>query len=169
MTEYLIDLRSYRPICVQNFLHDLREQYKDTSLFKKLVETSDVENLIWLLKVVDEVYLFRNGHWQFVQKYIMANVKYAFATGGTPITTWLINQIEAVLEFERVIIDQVKEMNNSDVSSEVSAVWTDLSEGYARKTKLLHDQVSELSKSDYNVTLVYKRNADLNLEDAFMK
>ena len=60
-------------------------------------------------------------------------------------------------------------MNYSDVSSEVSAVWTDLSEGYARKTKPLDDQVSELSKSDYNVSLVYKRNADLNLEDAAMK
>ena len=41
----------------------------------------------------------------------MSNTKYAFATGGTPITTWLINQIEAVLKYEEDIINYVK--NNS--------------------------------------------------------
>ena len=98
LTEYLLDLRTYRPKCIQNFFVDLREHYNKNPLFKQLTDAKCYEGLVYLLKIVDEVYLFRNGHWQFVQKYIMSNTKYAFATGGTPITTWLINQIESVLE-----------------------------------------------------------------------
>jgi indoleamine 2,3-dioxygenase len=33
-----------------------------------------------------------------VKRYIIDNVKYPRATGGTPITTWLPNQIGACLE-----------------------------------------------------------------------
>jgi hypothetical protein len=112
LTEYLLDLRSYRPRCIQNFFNDLRNHYKINPLFKQLTDAKCYEGLVYLLKIVDEVYLFRNGHWQFVQKYIMSNTRYAFATGGTPITTWLINQIEAVLEYERVIIEYLE--SNSD-------------------------------------------------------
>ena len=52
-----------------------------------------------LIQILDEIYYFRNGHWQFVQKYIMANTKYAKATGGTPIISWIPNQITAVLNY----------------------------------------------------------------------
>ena len=50
----------------------------------------------------------------FVQKYIMANTKYNVATGGTPITTWIPNQIEAVLKFMRVILENIKDKNFVD-------------------------------------------------------
>jgi len=33
-----------------------------------------------------------------VKSYIIENIKYPKATGGTPITTWLPNNIGAVLE-----------------------------------------------------------------------
>ena len=49
--------------------------------------------MCYLLAIVEEIYKFRNGHWQFVQKYIVANTKYAKATGGTPIFSWIPNQI----------------------------------------------------------------------------
>jgi indoleamine 2,3-dioxygenase len=41
---------------------------------------------------------FRHQHWVMVKKYIIDNTKYGRATGGTPITTWLPNQIGACLE-----------------------------------------------------------------------
>ncbi len=165
LTEYLLDLRSYRPVCIQNFFKDLREYYDKKSIFDTLKESNDITGLIYLLKIVDEVYLFRNGHWQFVQKYIMSNTKYAFATGGTPITTWLINQIEAVLEFERVIIEYLKQ-NFIDTSLENYDTWIQLEEGYSRKRKLLLEQVQELQNNNYNIDLVYLKNSELKLEDS---
>jgi len=164
LTEYLLDLRTYRPKCIQNFFDDLRKHYKEQPLFKQLTDAKCYEGLVYLLKIVDEVYLFRNGHWQFVQKYIMSNTKYAFATGGTPITTWLINQIEAVLEYERVIIEHL----NTNYSAELkeNELWLNLSNTYHKKRSLLVEQVNELKNIDYNIELVYMKNSELDLEDS---
>ena len=126
--------------------------------------TNNFEGLVYLLKIVDEVYLFRNGHWQFVQKYIMSNTRYAFATGGTPITTWLINQIEAVLEYERVIIEYL-ESNFKDALRE-NEIWLTLTSDYNKKRSLLIEQVNELRKIDYNIDFVYMKNSELDLEDS---
>jgi indoleamine 2,3-dioxygenase len=163
LTEYLMDLRTYRPKCIQNFLMDLRSYYKEQPLFNKLVEAGNYEGLVYLLKIVDEVYLFRNGHWQFVQKYIMSNTKYAFATGGTPITSWLINQIEAVLEYERVIIEYLNNNHKTDLLE--NELWISLSNDYNSKKNLLVDQVNELKKIDYNINFVYMKNCEMNLDD----
>ena len=163
LTEYLLDLRTYRPKCIQNFFIDLRNYYKENPLFKQLTNAKCYEGLVYLLKIVDEVYLFRNGHWQFVQKYIMSNTKYAFATGGTPITTWLINQIEAVLEYERVIIEHLQ-INYTDELKE-NELWLTLQSSFNKKTDLLVEQVSELKKIDYNIELVYMKNSEMNLDD----
>ena len=164
LTTYLMDLRSYRPICIQEFFVDLRAYYQANPIFDTFVRTENFEGLVYLLKIVDEVYLFRNGHWQFVQKYIMSNTKYAFATGGTPITTWLINQIEAVLEFEREIIDYIKiNLKNTLPNQEI---WNKLSTEYSSKRELLIEQVSELQKFTYDINLVYMKNAEKKLEDS---
>jgi indoleamine 2,3-dioxygenase len=160
LTEYLLDLRTYRPTCIQNYLSDLRNYYKEKPLFKQLIEAGSYEGLVYLLKIVNEVYLFRNGHWQFVQKYIMSNTKYAFATGGTPITSWLINQIEAVLEYERVIIEYLNE-NYTNKSSENTL----LQDEYCTKKNLLLEQVNELKKIDYNIDFVYMKNSEMKLDD----
>lgn len=164
LTEYLLDLRTYRPKCIQNFFVDLRNYYKEKPLFNQLIDSNCYEGLVYLLKIVDEVYLFRNGHWQFVQKYIMSNTKYAFATGGTPITTWLINQIEAVLEYERVIIEYLT-TNYSDKLCK-NELWENLRDSYIRKKNLLIEQVNELKKIDYNIEFVYMKNNELELEDS---
>ena len=177
LTQYLMDLRSYRPLCMQNFFADLRQFYKEHSIFEYLKKNKDYKGLIYLLKIVDEVYLFRNGHWQFVQKYIMSNTKYAFATGGTPITTWLINQIEAVLEFEKDIVTFLrkeftfKEMArfvriNPSLSEEFYELATNLIKGLENKQKLLISQVNELKKANYDINLIYIKNQELQLEDS---
>jgi indoleamine 2,3-dioxygenase len=164
LTAYLMDLRSYRPVCIQEFFKDLRTYYQSNPIFDELVATGNFEGMVYLLKIIDEVYLFRNGHWQFVQKYIMSNTKYAFATGGTPITTWLINQIEAVLEFEGVIIDYVSTNIKGELSNQ--DIWIKLRDEYNAKKELLMEQVNELKKSNYDVNLVYMKNVELKLEDS---
>jgi len=175
LTQYLLDLRSYRPVCIQEFFNDLREYYKNNSIFEKFKKDLNFTGLIYLLCIVDEVYLFRNGHWQFVQKYIMSNTKYAFATGGTPITTWLINQIEAVLEFEKDIIEFLSANNfkipwsivhNKYPEREFYSLAASLIEGLPRKQKLLLHQVNELKNANYDINLIYMKNQEMKLEDA---
>ena len=94
----------------------------------------------------------------------MSNTKYAFATGGTPITTWLINQIEAVLEYERVIIEHLQANYIDDLKE--NELWLNLQGSYSKKMDLLMEQVNELKKIDYNIELVYMKNSELALEDS---
>ena len=96
LTKYLYDLRNYRPKVIIEFFNDLEKESNNLTL--KIAELCGVKGLIYLLKVINEIYLFRNGHWQFVKKYIMENTKYNVATGGTPLTSWLPNQIKACLD-----------------------------------------------------------------------
>lgn len=168
LTKYLLDLRSYRPKCIQEFFEDLQSYYLDTNnnIFDHMKRTNNVEGLIYLLNIVDEVYLFRNGHWQFVQKYIMSNTKYSVATGGTPITSWLINQIEAVLNYEKDIIEYlsgIEERIMEKVSN--SHIFYSLNDSYPRKRKLLEEQIKELRNHDYSIANVYRKNKELGLED----
>ena len=97
LTSYLMDLRQYRPMCIQNFFKELTEQMSKKPLVQRLIEDDNQIGMQGLMKTYEEIYLFRNGHWQFVQKYIMQNTAYPKATGGTPITSWIPNQIKAVL------------------------------------------------------------------------
>jgi len=160
LTEYLLDLRTYRPLCIQNFFSDLYSTYKNCFIFNQLKNEKDVEGLLHLLKIVDEVYYFRNGHWQFVQKYIMENTTYPRATGGTPITSWLVNQIEAVLTYEKVIIDAIRDISDvSDIRD------SDLIKTYPQKVSLLQQQVEEMKNKDIDVQLIYIKNKELGLED----
>lgn len=57
---------------------------------------------------IHAAYKFRRQHWSMVRRYIMDNTKYPRATGGTPITTWLPNQIGACLEMCREFMDVIK-------------------------------------------------------------
>ena len=96
LTKYLLDLRQYRPKCVQHFFHDLEKTMKEKPLMTQLINTNNQVGMIELMRAYEEIYLFRNGHWQLC-KYIMQNTAYPKATGGTPITSWIPNQIKAVL------------------------------------------------------------------------
>ena len=76
LTRYLMDLRSYRPKCIQQFLEDLRKIMFQKPLVGTLKNQNNQKGAIYLLELLEEIYLFRNGHWQFVQKYIMQNTAY---------------------------------------------------------------------------------------------
>ncbi len=138
LTQYLLDMRQYRPKVVQQFLADLEQNHLDINLL-------DDTGLKYLYLIQEEVHNFRNGHWQFVQKYIMENTKYQVATGGTPITTWIPNQIEAVLNYMNIILEKISD------SEFVEYKQTDLTS----RCRVLFGQIDELKKVDYNVQLVY--------------
>jgi len=101
LTGYLMDMRKYRPQPFRDLL-----EWVDTEtqgLVPWLMTWK--ESLPGLCEAYRQIYEFRNGHWHFVQKYIMANTRYPVATGGTPIVTWLPNQIHATLAAMKRILD----------------------------------------------------------------
>ena len=158
LTKYLLDLRSYRPKCIQNFLSDIKSEMGDNRLFNNLKETKNEEGFCLLLQILDEIYYFRNGHWQFVQKYIMANTKYAKATGGTPIISWIPNQITAVLNYMSDVIDLIptgtKHLNKSSYLDSIN-----------KKKDLLNKQLQLLHGDNYNADEVFSLNKKMNLND----
>lgn len=101
LTGYLIDMRKYRPKPFRDLL-----QWVDSETRGLVDWILTFENASMILcKIYQEIYDFRNGHWHFVQKYIMANTKYPVATGGTPIISWLPNQIHATLAAMKKVLD----------------------------------------------------------------
>ena len=169
LTSYLLDLRTYRPECIQRFFTDLRRHYQHRPLFLELEKMEDIHGLISLLEIVDEVYFFRNGHWQFVQKYIMANTNYPVATGGTPIISWLINQIDAVLMYESKLISTIERLcvDNDDAYDAYDEYdeFKRIKDTWKNKKDMLLEQIEELKKKEYQVDLLYSKNKERCLSD----
>ena len=157
LTKYLLDLRKYRPICVQNFFEILTKEMRTAPLLKRLTKTDNQLGMYYLMSAYEEIYFFRNGHWQFVQKYIMQNTKYAKATGGTPIISWIPNQIKAVFSAMQNLSDQMKDSNHW-----IKSKWI---ESYLRKVELLNKQLEILSIDTFNPESVFKLNEEIGLED----
>ena len=158
LTQYLLDLRSYRPKCIQNFLSDLKDEMKENRLFSYIKKTNNEEGLCILIQILDEIYYFRNGHWQFVQKYIMANTKYAKATGGTPIISWIPNQITAVLNYMSDVLELIPD-NSSFIDKAL------FSEQLSKKISLLDKQLQLLHGDNYNAEDVFALNKKHKLND----
>ncbi len=158
LTQYLLDLRSYRPKCIQNFLSDLKDEMKENRLFNSIKKTNNEEGLCILIQILDEIYYFRNGHWQFVQKYIMANTKYAKATGGTPIISWIPNQITAVLNYMSDVLELIPD-NSSFIDKAL------FSEQLSKKISLLEKQLQLLHGDNYNAEDVFALNQKHRLND----
>ena len=110
LTEILQDFRSYRPSNHKAFLHHVKERSLDLDLKNFALGYSspapsnpeDVEALresrgLWL-QILNQVRDFRWRHWCFAREYILKRTSHPTATGGSPIVTWLPNQLEAVLE-----------------------------------------------------------------------
>ena len=160
LTHYLKDLRSYRPKCVQRFLEDTRIHFSSSknSLLEKIQINDNFNGLKLLLDLLEEIYLFRNGHWQFVQKYIMQNTVYPKATGGTPIISWIPNQLNAVMK-------TMEQCFNILPKKYIEENIPDWKTKFNTKRNLLDKQLELLSKRKYDAKKVYELNKKMNLSD----
>jgi indoleamine 2,3-dioxygenase len=167
LTKYLMDLRAYRPKCIQQFFIDLEktmEEMHPNGMMGVLKELNSFNGLSRLLGILEEIYFFRNGHWQFVQKYIMANTPYAKATGGTPITSWLPNQIKAVLNQIQDVLDAMSTIeNNGDASS--NEIFNRLQQTIDQKKQLLADQLAMVEEAHFSADKVFSLNEKYGLKD----
>lgn len=108
LTEILKDFREYRPSNHRAFLQMVRDRALelDTRSFALVLDRTPSEaekagvlesRRLWL-RVLNEVRDFRWRHWCFAREYIIKKTSHPTATGGSPIVTWLPNQLEAVLD-----------------------------------------------------------------------
>ena len=159
LTEYLLDLRQYRPKVIQYFLEDLRKELEKKPLIDRLQKSHNTEGKITLLKILEEIYAFRNGHWQFVQKYIMANTVYPKATGGTPIISWIPNQLKAVLS----AMKSTFKLLPSRTPDFDQTTW---SEKFNTKVELLNQQLKVLHGEKANPDEIFALNEQFGLKDS---
>jgi indoleamine 2,3-dioxygenase len=160
LTKYLLDLRAYRPVCVQKFFSDLSETMEKIhpkGLLGLLKERNDIDSLCFLIGILEEIYHFRNGHWQFVQKYIMSNTKYAKATGGTPITSWIPNQIMAVIiQMEEVL--ETLSLYGESSNDTAQKIRERNIQFLPTKRKLLEGQLALIHNNDFTAESVFELN-----------
>jgi len=129
LTKYLSELRSYRPLLQRDYLRLLGDAVtrfdivditpgetadgKDAMEVGGILASDPVTKFLWLLNV-SQIRSFRLRHWRQVKAYIHANSRAPVATGGTPITSWLPNQLGATLQLMQAIINSFSE---SDVEA----------------------------------------------------
>jgi len=98
LTDILVEFREYRPKPHRRFLKYVRETAKEVGVRDFLTSSGDLSAAILYLRVLDHIRSFRWRHWQFTREYIIRYTKHPVATGGSPIITWLPNQLAAVMD-----------------------------------------------------------------------
>ncbi|MCJ1378972.1 hypothetical protein MMC17_002071 [Xylographa soralifera] len=96
LTEILTDFRSYRPGNHREFLEWVQARSEAVDLRGYAMQEPSSAALY--LKALDQVRDFRWRHWCFTREYILKKTAHPVATGGSPIVTWLPNQLQAVLD-----------------------------------------------------------------------
>ncbi|KAI0394662.1 indoleamine 2,3-dioxygenase-like protein [Xylariaceae sp. FL0594] len=118
LTDILRDFRQYRPSNHRQFLEEVKEcagdlRVKDFALALERGDGGDAERALVLesrrlwIQLLDQVRDFRWRHWCFAREYILKQTSHPTATGGSPIVTWLPNQLQAVLDEMSEVYDEV--------------------------------------------------------------
>ncbi|KAJ5201520.1 uncharacterized protein N7498_006183 [Penicillium cinerascens] len=103
LTKILHEFRAYRPLPHREFLTYIREKSEEIGVQKYAVQ--DSETAVLFLKTLNHVRSFRWRHWLFAREYIIRRTPHPTATGGSPIVTWLPNQLSAVMDLMVTIYD----------------------------------------------------------------
>lgn len=106
LTEILRDFRTYRPVQHNAWLTFVHENAKLLGI--KAYALADNQSAFHYLTILDEVRDFRNRHWNFTKEYILRRSLHPVATGGSPIVTWLPNQLAVVLQGMEEVAPVVK-------------------------------------------------------------
>ncbi|KAK5069339.1 hypothetical protein LTR64_008365 [Lithohypha guttulata] len=97
LTDILREFREYRPESQRSLLN-WTESKANILNTRSFLTTTSPRLAILYLRVLNHIRSFRWRHWMFVREYIIKRTKYPVATGGSPIVTWLPNQLSAVME-----------------------------------------------------------------------
>lgn len=96
LTSILQDFRSYRPGNHREFLEYVKA--RAIALSVRSFALQEPSSTALYLLALDQVRDFRWRHWCFTREYILKKTNHPVATGGSPIVTWLPNQLQAVMQ-----------------------------------------------------------------------
>lgn len=146
LTRILEDFRSYRPSNHRQFLawvrgrsEALRLKEWALGLVGDPVDAQLIESRQLWLKILNQVRDFRWRHWCFAREYILKQTKHPTATGGSPIVTWLPNQLQAVMEEMIHLHGDLTKSSGSSLCEEVD----DIMELVTRQRETLRKEVSK--------------------------
>lgn len=110
---------------------------------------SNSQSSLYYFALLDQIREFRERHWRFTKKYILQYSNHPVATGGSPIITWLPNQLAAVLN---QMIEVSKEIKVDSFSQEEKDFFQYLKDRADYEVKALNQEVEELKKKFPDVT-----------------
>ncbi|ETI27106.1 hypothetical protein G647_09788 [Cladophialophora carrionii CBS 160.54] len=154
LTEILRDFRSYRPKPHREFLGWVMSKSAEIGVRNYCTHppsgpAAGGDANRWLLptlylKLLDHVRSFRWRHWLFAREYIIKRSSHPTATGGSPIVTWLPNQLFAVMDMmQEVFVDSgLAECIKQDVGQEVRMV-REMMENVAMQREKLDKEVKK--------------------------
>eukprot|EP01006_Ploeotia_vitrea_P051300 TRINITY_DN67548_c5_g1_i1.p1 TRINITY_DN67548_c5_g1~~TRINITY_DN67548_c5_g1_i1.p1 ORF type:complete len:478 (-),score=57.47 TRINITY_DN67548_c5_g1_i1:2890-4323(-) len=150
LTDYLLELRDYRPYQHREFLSFVQQRASSACVEEFM--RCDVCTVVCLLRVLNEIRAFRQGHWNFVKSYIIQNHDHPIATGGTPISTWLPNQLGATMQLMSELISMVKEQPEWEdklAKKDLKSSFDSIDHTLETVVKYLQNEVNEL-RAKYN-------------------
>lgn len=143
LTDILKDFRTYRPRGHSEFVQWVYEKAKFVGT--RDFSMQDPNAALLYLNILDHIREFRHRHWLFTKNYIINTTNHPVATGGSPIVTWLPNQLGAVLD--RMIdacqtIDKMEETQPLDPVRK--ALKNDLRRRVESQKRILDREVEEM-------------------------
>lgn len=146
LTDILVEFREYRPKPHREFLAFVRETSKSIGVRQFLTNSGDLSLAVLYLRILDHVRSFRWRHWMFTREYIIKRTRHPTATGGSPIITWLPNQLSAVM-------DMMEDVCKG------SGLWAILEEGVWNGGGDAASPSSALTKEEYETVKEMMENA----------
>ena len=139
LTDILRDFRSYRPYNHNEWLAWLEKKAKKVKIREFSLQNSST--CVLYMALLDQVREFRARHWNFTKEYILKHTMHPVATGGSPITTWLPNQLDTVLQ----VIEKTSEhVDSSQLGSGDAALAEELTTRAQAQRRVLKREVEEL-------------------------
>ena len=133
LTEILKDFRSYRPKPHRDFLAYVRQRAEEVGV--RTYSCKEVDTTVLYLQLLEHVRSFRWRHWLFAREYIIKRSVHPTATGGSPIVTWLPNQLFAVMELMRGIWEAIPESDRQKQTKSVVEMMGNVYDQYDKLQK----------------------------------
>lgn len=144
LTDVLRDFRTYRPPHHNEWLNYVEDNAKKANV--RGFALQNPESGLLYIQNLDLIREFRLRHWKFTKEYIMKYSKHPVATGGSPITTWLPNQLSAVMG---ILVDSCEKINRNQLSTDKSREDFDIIKNRATSQKATLDAEVETLRKEY--------------------
>jgi len=145
LTEILRDFRTYRPYGHNQYVNWVEQKARLVGV--KDFSLSHPETALLYLQMLDHVREFRNRHWMFTKTFIINYTNHPVATGGSPIVSWLPNQLGAILDRMVEACEAIDSLTQTQPLSKVNvALKNDLEKRTMAQKRVLEREVADLKK-----------------------